>query len=61
MKAVVDADSCTACGLCTDICPEVFEMKELAEVKVDPVPSENEGTCREAAESCPMECIGITE
>ena len=25
-------DGCTACGLCADICPEVFEMDDEAEV-----------------------------
>ncbi|NCC52710.1 MAG: ferredoxin, partial [Spartobacteria bacterium] len=49
MKAKVDADSCTACGLCTDICPEVFEMQDVATVKTDPVPADAEATCREAA------------
>jgi ferredoxin len=28
MKAVVDKDLCTGCGLCEDTCPEVFEMKD---------------------------------
>ena len=32
MKAII-TDGCIACGLCEQICPEVFEMKDLAEVK----------------------------
>ncbi|GAH99283.1 unnamed protein product, partial [marine sediment metagenome] len=28
MKAVVDKDLCTGCGLCEDTCPEVFEVKD---------------------------------
>jgi ferredoxin len=36
-------DSCTACGLCVDTCPEVFEMGDtLAEVISNPVPVELE-------------------
>lgn len=61
MKVKVDADSCTSCGLCCDTCPEVFEMGDTAEVKVDVVPKEAEAACREAVENCPMECIAITE
>ncbi|MBN2290475.1 MAG: ferredoxin [Candidatus Glassbacteria bacterium] len=62
MKASVDADLCTGCGLCEDTCPEVFEMDgEVAKVIVDTVPAEAEDTCREAAESCPVEAIAVEE
>ena len=62
MKAKVDADLCTGCGLCPDMCPEVFELtSDVAEVKGDEVPAEAEDTCREAAESCPVEAISIEE
>jgi len=29
MKAAVDKDLCTGCGLCEDTCPEVFEVKMI--------------------------------
>ena len=62
MKVSVDKDLCTGCGLCEDTCPEVFEMDdEMAKVLVDVVPAEAEDTCREAAESCPVEAIIIEE
>jgi len=28
MKAIVDKDVCTGCGLCVDTCPDVFEMQD---------------------------------
>lgn len=60
MKAFVDADKCTGCGICRDICPEVFELTgDVATVKTDIVPEEAENTCREAAESCPVEAISL--
>ena len=57
MKVRIE-DSCTACGLCVDTCPEVFEMgAEIAEVIVDDVPAELEDTAQQAADECPVEAI----
>jgi len=63
MKATVNEETCVGCGLCADTCPDVFEMKDegIAEVKTDPVPPEAEDSCREAAESCPVEAICLAE
>lgn len=62
MRAVVDEDLCTGCGLCADECPEVFALTDdVAEVIADPVPADAQATCREAADNCPVEAIAITE
>lgn len=62
MKATVDTDMCTGCGLCPDICPAVFEMDgDVAKARVDTVPSDAEDRCRDAAESCPVEAIVVEE
>ena len=61
MRATVN-DSCTGCGLCADTCPEVFELDgDMAKVIVDPVPEAAVESCREAADSCPVEAIVIEE
>jgi len=53
-------DTCTACGLCCDTCPEVFEMgDDIAFVKVAEVPSEYEDAVQQAADECPVEAIII--
>jgi ferredoxin len=62
MKAVVDSDSCTACGLCAGSCPQVFKMGEsCAEVIADPVPAEFQAAAREAAADCPVDAISVEE
>jgi len=51
-------DTCTACGLCVDTCPEVFEMGEdIAQVIVDEVSPELEDAVQQAADECPVEVI----
>ncbi len=62
MNAVVDADACTGCELCVDTCPEVFEMADgIAVAKPGEVPAEAQDSCREAADCCPVEAIGIDD
>lgn len=53
-------DTCTACGLCVDTCPEVFDMgDEMAIVIVDDVPEECEDAVQQAADECPVEAIVV--
>ena len=62
MKASVDNDMCTGCGICSDTCPEVFELDDdVAKVIVDKVPESAADTCRESADNCPVEAIKIEE
>lgn len=51
-------EECISCGLCVDICPEVFEMgDQLAQVKKDSKPEDNEEKVRQASEECPVSAI----
>lgn len=62
MRVSVDADLCTACELCVETCPDVFEIEgDTAVVKVDDVPEDAEDCARQAAEECPVEAITIEE
>ena len=58
MKVRIDADLCTACGLCTDDVPDVFTMgDDVAEVTSADVPAGMEDAVKDAADSCPSEAI----
>ena len=60
MNPKVDHDLCIGCGVCSDGCPEVFEMGDdgLAHVKADAI-CEAAGFCQEAADQCPTEAISL--
>ncbi|WP_294405631.1 ferredoxin [uncultured Clostridium sp.] len=63
MKAFVNKDTCIACELCTQICPEVFSMDDDGKsVAIDEeIKSENEDSAVEARDSCPVSAIDIKE
>ncbi len=62
MKVTVDKETCSGCGVCVDMCPDVFEMEdEVARAKVSDVPAEFEDAVRESAEACPSESILVEE
>jgi len=58
MKVKIDKDACTACELCVDTCPDVFEMgDDVAVVKIAVIPGNLEDCTKDAVESCPTEAI----
>jgi ferredoxin len=62
MKVIVDRDTCIGCGMCQQVCAEIFLLDEegLARAIVE-VPGPDLYDCaREAAEICPVEAIELT-
>ena len=61
MKATLDRDGCISCGLCAATCPEVFRMADdgVAEVYVNEVPADAEGSAVEAQDGCPVSVITV--
>jgi ferredoxin len=62
MKVRVDPELCTGDEICTQVCPEIFEMHgDKAVAKIDEVPENLKDGAKEAADSCPSEAIVIEE
>ncbi|HLN19538.1 MAG TPA: ferredoxin [Bacteroidales bacterium] len=57
MNKVWIEEGCIACGLCSDLCPEVFRLEDVAIVIPGSDLNENAEKIRESAESCPVEVI----
>lgn len=59
-KVSIDIATCVGCGLCEQLCPEVFviESDGIAHVK-----SHSCGThsLKEVSEQCPVSCIKVAE
>lgn len=61
-KVYIDEDECIGCGLCEEICPEVFKLNEETDIAEIIKPEGGpEALIDEAIESCPVECIGWTD
>ena len=50
-------EGCIACGVCTVICPEVFELNDIALVKIEADFNLYEEQIKQSAEACPVEVI----
>ena len=61
IKKVWIENDCTACGLCEETCPDVFQLDETAQVKEGADYDANEELIKQAAEECPVEVIKCEE
>jgi len=69
-KLEIVRSECTGCELCTQTCPEVFEMADdgLSTLKGgmrvgddDKLEMDDDGCARGAAADCPVNCIHLYE
>ncbi len=60
MKAIIDKEACVGCGLCANMCAEVYVMEDDKAIVVgDSIPEASLESAKEAASSCPVEAIKI--
>ena len=60
MKIKIDADACIGCGLCVQVCPDVYEMEgDKAVVKMGDVPEDKADDAKNAADQCPVNAISV--
>ncbi|HDQ93673.1 MAG TPA: ferredoxin [Synergistetes bacterium] len=60
MIVKVNHDECIGCGVCAQICPEVFELDEDAG-KAKVIRQGGAECAREASDSCPVGCITVED
>jgi ferredoxin len=63
MKIVVDFDICASTGACTQIAPEVFEVRADGYLYIlqESPEGANAGLARQAADMCPTAAITIED
>lgn len=61
VSKIIIEDGCTACGLCEDVCPDVFSVDDVSVVNEDADLDANEEDIRQAAEECPVEVITVVD
>jgi ferredoxin len=54
---VVELSDCIECGICVDLCPEVFRMNDAGYVEVIDLSTYPQEAVDEAVKNCPADCI----
>jgi len=56
---VVDADLCVSCGLCAQVCSDVFEMGPEGTARVKDGANLDADCVQDAADQCPVGAISV--
>ena len=53
----VELSDCITCGICVELCPEVFRMNDAGYINVSDLPDYPENEVNDAIKYCPVDCI----
>jgi len=53
----VELSECIKCGVCVELCPEVFRMNDAGYINVIDLPDYPENDVNDAIKYCPVDCI----
>lgn len=54
---VVDLSDCILCGVCVDVCPDVFTLSDAGFILVSDLETYPEPEVENAIRNCPADCI----
>jgi len=54
----IDTDLCIGCGLCSELCPKVFELRDDKAWVLNPNACDT-CDCQQAVDSCPVTAIAL--
>ena len=54
---IVELSDCIKCGVCVEICSEVFRLNSAGFIDVAELPSYPESDVNDAIKYCPVDCI----
>ena len=57
MVPVIELSDCVKCGICADLCPEVFRVNDAGYVEVVDLAIYPQEAVAEAIKNCPADCI----
>lgn len=61
MKGYVNKDTCIGCGICPDVCPQVFKMDDDGKAVAidDEIPEDSIDDAIDARTQCPVDAIDV--
>ncbi len=57
MKIIIDKNKCIGCGSCAAVCPDYFKLGKNGKSELIKQPKEQTPELKDAAASCPAQCI----